>query len=184
MGISASFSGSCADSRADIRGAGEHGRIFRAKSPADYATFGELVREYVASLPFVLDFQDVENEFGRLRDEYGPPSGCALLATLEGAPAGCVGIRSTDTAAIAELKRMYVRPPARSRGLGLALGKAALEVARELGYERLRLDTVAEMVEATGIYESLGFFEIEPYRFNPLPTARFYEATLRAGGSG
>jgi len=61
--------------------------------------------------------------------------------------------------------------------------EAALDAARDLGYERVRLDTVAELVEAARVYEALGFVEIAPYRHNPLPTARFYEVTLGAAGS-
>jgi GNAT superfamily N-acetyltransferase len=145
-------------------------------------SFGALVREYVDSLPFVLDFQDIESELADLAEEYGPPAGCAVLVVIDGEPAGCVAIRALEPPAVAELKRMYLRPSARGRGLGRALAVAALEAARELGYEVVRLDTTAEMVEAAALYKRLGFVEIAPYRHNPLPTARFYEVALRGAG--
>jgi len=134
-------------------------------------------------LPFVLDFQDIDSELAALGEEYGPPRGRALVAEIAGAPVGCVAIRSLEPPAIAELKRMYVRPAARGRGLGRALATAALEAASQLGYEIVRLDTVAEMVEAGAVYRTLGFVEIGPYRHNPLPTARFYELALSKAGS-
>jgi GNAT superfamily N-acetyltransferase len=146
-------------------------------------SFGALVREYVESLPFALDFQDIDSELASLSEGYGPPGGRAVLAEIEGAPVGCVAIRPLEPPAIAELKRMYVRPPARGHGLGRALAGAALDAATDLGYEIVRLDTMAEMVEAVAVYRSFGFVEIEPYRHNPLPTARFYEVSLHQTGS-
>jgi putative acetyltransferase len=148
-------------------------------SADDRASFEELVREYISSLPFSLDFQDVERELAALGEEYGPPGGAALLALLDGEAEGCVGVRSLEPPEVAELKRMYVRPKARGHGLGRALTNAALASARRLGYERVRLDTVAEMKEAARLYESVGFVEIGAYRHNPIPTARYYEVELR-----
>lgn len=147
-------------------------------SADDRASFAELVREYVASLPFSLDFQDVERELAALDDEYGPPGGFALLGFLDGVPVGCTGLRPLELPEVAEMKRMYVRPEARRQGLGRDLAATAIVAARRLGYSRVRLDTVAEMHEAGRVYRSLGFVEIPPYRHNPLPTARFYELEL------
>ncbi len=147
-------------------------------SADDRASFAELVREYVASLPFSLDFQDVERELAAPADEYGPPGGTALLGFLDGLPVGCAGLRPLAPPQVAELKRMYVRPEARRRGLGRELAAAAIASARRLGYSRVRLDTLAEMKEAAQVYRSLGFVEIPPYRHNPLATARFYELEL------
>lgn len=157
-------------------------KIRPATTPADLVRFAALVREYVESLPFPLDFQDVDQELACLGHEYGPPGGCVLLADLEGEAVGCVAIRPLEPPAIAELKRMYLQPRARGWGIGRALAAAALERAGQLGYERVRLDTVAEMVEAAAVYTALGFYEIEPYTYNPLPTARFYETRLPAPG--
>lgn len=170
------------DSDLAERGGDLPGVVRLAESAADFIAFASLVREYVASLPFALDFQDLEHELGALQEEYGPPGGCALLAVLGTEVVGCVALRAFARAEIAELKRMYLRPSARGRGLGLALGRAALVAARRLGYEEVRLDTVAEMVEAARVYGELGFLEIEAYRYNPLPTARFYGVRLDVVG--
>lgn len=159
------------------------GAIRPAVTRDDYTAFGTLVREYVASLPFVLDFQDYEGELAGLEGIYGPPGGAALLAELDGSPVGCAGISSLQPPAIAELKRMYLQPMARGRGLGRALAESALEAAAGLGYEIVRLDTVAELEAANVLYRSMGFVEIAPYRYNPMRTARFYEVALREAGS-
>lgn len=103
---------------------------------------------------------------------------------LDGDPVGCVAVRPFEPPAVAEMKRMYVRPSARGTGTGRALASAALDAARHLGYSRVRLDTVAEMTEAGKIYERLGFAEIGAYRHNPLGTARFYEVMLTARETG
>jgi putative acetyltransferase len=151
-----------------------------AVTAADWASVGELVREYVASLPFPLDFQDVDRELAELETEYGPPGGVALLACMAGSSrdVGTVGVRRFDGAS-AELKRMYVRPEARGTGAGRALAEAAIDHARRLGYRRILLDTVASMRAATALYESLGFRRVPPYRHNPRLDAAFYALDLR-----
>jgi putative acetyltransferase len=76
------------------------------------------------------------------------------------------------------LKRLYVRPGHRRSGAGRALTEAAIRVARELGYARMRLDTVPSMGAARALYRTLGFREITPYRYNPVPGTAFMELDL------
>jgi ribosomal protein S18 acetylase RimI-like enzyme len=79
---------------------------------------------------------------------------------------------------VAELKRLYVRPHARGTGLGVALTEAALRLAREAGYARIRLDTLPTMASAQALYRRLGFREVAPYRANPIPGALYMEYDL------
>lgn len=151
--------------------------VKRAESRSELVAFETLVREYIASLPFSLDFQDVTCELAELPSQYGPPEGAALIAGWAGEPLGCVGLRRLEEG-ICELKRMYVRPAGRGRGLGTALCREALTTARQLGYRAVRLDTVASMHEAGRLYTRLGFVPIPAYTNNPLADARYYGLEL------
>lgn len=141
----------------------------------------QLFQEYADWLQFDLCFQDFEQELADLPGEYGPPTGCVFLAMSDESVAGCVGVRKFGER-VCEMKRLYVRPAFRGQGIGRRLATVAIETARELGYECMRLDTVASMTAAMSLYESLGFANIEPYRHNPIEGARYMELTLGVAG--
>ncbi|HME92129.1 MAG TPA: GNAT family N-acetyltransferase, partial [Myxococcaceae bacterium] len=138
----------------------------------------ELFIEYAAWVGVDLSFQDFERELAGLPGAYAPPRGRLLLAFDEGQLAGCGALRPLEES-IAELKRMFVRPPFRGRGLGRVLAGELLDVAAAIGYQRVRLDTMEAMHEAIALYRSLGFKEIQPYCYSPLPGAIFMELALR-----
>ncbi len=144
-----------------------------AKVPDDIETVRELFQEYAASLGFGLHFQDFDEELSLLPGEYAPPGGCLLLAWDGGEPAGCVALRQFS-GSICEMKRLFVRPQFRDLGYGRRLADEAIRHARKIGYHRMVLDTMASMQAAIGLYGSLGFRDIPPYRYNPLPGARFF----------
>jgi ribosomal protein S18 acetylase RimI-like enzyme len=124
-----------------------------------------------------LDFQDFDGELKELPGEYAPPYGCLLLAEYEKQTAGCVALREFAQC-ICEMKRLHVRPEFRGKGIGRALILAVIEEAQRIGYARMRLDTLPSMKEAITLYRSLGFKEIEPYRYNPVKGAIFMELDL------
>ena len=132
-----------------------------------------LFREYAEGIGVDLSFQGFEEELAALPAGYD----AILVAWLAGEPAGCVGVRSLGDG-ICEMKRLYLRPAARGAGVGRALAEAVIERARALGYTRMRLDTMPSMAAAVTLYRSLGFVEIAPYRFNPVPGATFMELPL------
>ncbi len=148
-----------------------------ASSPHDWKTVDTLVREYLEFLPFHVDFQDIETELATLEVEYGPPDGFALIASRDETDVGMVALHRFSEHD-AEMKRMFVRPEGRGLGVGRALAERTVATASALGYQRILLDTVTFLTAAIGLYQSLGFVEIEPYRHNPLAEARFYALTL------
>ena len=132
-----------------------------------------MLREYAAWLQVDLCFQNFEQELAGLPGDYAPPRGRLLIA--EGA--GCIALRPIDDD-ICEMKRLYVRPEHRGSGLGRRLVQAIIDEARSIGYRRMRLDTMPVMDKAQALYASFGFREIEAYRYNPEPGARFLELDL------
>jgi len=137
-----------------------------------------LFLDYAQSLGFSLCFQGFDEELRTLPGMYAPPRGRLLLAMEGDAPAGCVGLHEWN-AQIAEMKRLYVRPAFRGRGLGRILTDAALADARALGYRSIRLDTIPTLMQpAIALYRELGFREIPPYRDNPIPGALYLELQL------
>lgn len=146
-----------------------------------------LFRDYAASLDIDLSFQDFEREMAALPGEYAPPVGALFLAVEDDGPVvpdavvplGCVAVRPFEDD-ICEMKRLYVTPAGRGRGVGRALAEASLEAAKTLGYRRMRLDTLPSMNAALGLYASLGFHDIPAYRHNPVSGARYLECLLGA----
>lgn len=137
-----------------------------------------LIKEYISLLPFNLYFQDIEEELGNFPGEYSLDNGgTLLLAYINGFPVGVVALRHISNE-ICEMKRLYVKKEVRRRGIGKYLSIALMERARELGYKKMRLDTLHSMVSAISLYKSLGFYEIPPYRYNPFPDALFMEIDL------
>jgi len=152
----------------------------------DVAVLRELFVEYAESLGFELCFQHFDDELEELPGAYAPPSGGALLAVDGGRAVGCVAMRRLDDATC-EMKRLYVRPGHRGRGTGRVLVDAIVGRAKEAGYSRMRLDTVAQMMAAKALYRSVGFVETEAYCLNPLEGAEYFELALASdppGGTG
>ena len=144
---------------------------------ADFVQAHSLFEEYAAGLKIDLCFQGFSQELETLSRMYGPPGGALLLAQMEDGLAGCVAVRPMG-GDICELKRLYVRPAQRGTGLGWRLTETALQIGRDLGYRRIRLDTLPQMAAAQRLYESLGFRDSAPYGAEPMTGQRFMEAVL------
>jgi putative acetyltransferase len=150
----------------------------QAHSPDQVAQARELFLQYAESLGFSLCFQGFDNELAGLPGEYAPPDGRLLLAECEGQLAGCVALHRLGSD-VCEMKRLYLRPVFRGKGLGRALAERIIAEARQIGYQRMRLDTVEPvMKDALAMYRKLGFKEISPYRTNPIAGAKYMELEL------
>jgi putative acetyltransferase len=144
--------------------------VERATRPEQIDEVRRLFTEYAQSLGFSLCFQGFDDEVARL------PQGYDALMLEPGH--GCVGVRKLDVHS-AEMKRLYVRPAGRGKGLGLKLAQAAILEARARGYERIVLDTIrGKMDAAILMYRTLGFREIAPYYDNPIPGALYLALAL------
>jgi putative acetyltransferase len=148
-----------------------------ADSKADFESGQKLFKEYAASLGVDLSFQGFDAELENVHLQYSAPAGALLLAMNNGLAIGCTGIRQLD-AETAELKRMYVQDEYRGLGIGMALLKRSMQRAKELGYKKMRLDTLKNMTKAQELYSSFGFYEIPSYRFNPLEGTIYMEKKL------
>ena len=157
-------------------------KITQALTPEQVTAVRELFLEYAQSLNFSLCFQSFDQELASLPGDYAPPSGRLLLAEFSARRAGCVALhRLAD--GICEMKRLYVRPEFRGHKIGRRLAQAVIAEARAAGYERMRLDTVAPVMrEAVQLYREFGFYEIPPYRPNPMQGTLYMELLLAQPG--
>jgi len=153
--------------------------IVQAETAAQVATARELIEEYAAWLDFKLCFQGFEDEMRSLPGKYAPPAGRLLLALWDGKPAGVIALRPLDEPGLCEMKRLYVRPEFRGHKIGRMLAEQVIREAADIGYSRMRLDTVAgQMDSAIAMYRKLGFKETDPYYQTPVGHTLFMELAL------
>ena len=149
-----------------------------ATSAEDVEIVRKLFREYQTSLGIDLCFQNFEVELAGLPGKYAPPEGRLYLAFEDHQAAGCAGLRKIEEG-VCELKRLYVQPLYRGCGIGRRLTFQAVNDAREIGYDRMLLDTLPSMDRALGLYRDLGFRPVAAYTSNPVEGALFMELKLR-----
>jgi putative acetyltransferase len=152
-----------------------------AETPDDLQAVRELFLDYQASLDVDLCFQGFQQELDQLPGAYAGPAGALVLALVDGAPAGCCGLRAAphiDYPDACEMKRLYVRPAFRGFGLGRLLVDRVLLLGQIGGYATMLLDTLSDMEAARALYQEAGFVEIAPYYHNPLPGAHYLKASL------
>ena len=156
-------------------------RLVCPDTPALFDATREIFREYAQSLGVDLAFQDFEGELVGLPGDYVAPGGRLLLAFVDEELAGCGGFRpiaDVDYANACEMKRLYVRKPFRRFGLGRTIAQSLIDEARRSGYSVMLLDTLDEMEAARSLYVTLGFEDIPPYYYNPLPGAHYLKVVL------
>jgi GNAT superfamily N-acetyltransferase len=152
--------------------------LVQAEAAAQIAQARELFLEYAQSLGFSLCFQNFDKELAGLPGDYAPPEGRLLLAEYQGQLAGCVALHKLEDD-ICEMKRLYLRPQFRGKGLGRVFAERIIAEARQIGYRRMRLDTVEPvMKDAVAMYRRSGFREIAPYCANPIAGTLYMELLL------
>ena len=152
--------------------------LSQAEAPADIDLAHTLFEEYAAGLGISLCFQNFDQELANLPGDYAPPSGRLLIARVGGEVAGCIALRRQDES-VCEMKRLYLRPNFRRKGLGGKMVETILTEAKQIGYSRMRLDTLpGRMDKAISLYRSIGFKEIAPYYDNPVADVLYMELVL------
>ena len=162
-------------------------RLVEASTTAHFQAARALVEEYAAQIGALMGvdlcFQNFAAELSQLPEMYGPGSGCLMLATRGDDWLGCCALRRFGDG-VCEMKRLYVRPAARGTKLGRLLAEGVINKARMLGYRRMVLDTLQEMIAAQALYRSLGFREAKPYYLNPLAGVTYMQLNLATSNTG
>ena len=156
-------------------------QITNKSNPEQIEQVKALFREYANWLSVDLSFQRFEEEMLALPDNYSAPEGALFLAKVNGLPAGCVAVRRFDNSTC-EMKRLFVRDAYKGHGVGKALAAKAIEAGKELGYQRMLLDTLAHMRPAIELYTALGFQPIAAYYDNPISNAVYLSMMLEEDG--
>lgn len=161
--------------------------VIRPARLADIPDVRRMLREYVDWIGLDLAFQEIDEEMAGLPGDYVPPRGALLVAERAGQLVGMIAVRPLPAASgraearsarAAEMKRLFVRPPARGQGLAKQLIAGLLDDARGMGYDEIRLDTLPMMGDAQSLYTSLGFVDIPPYYDTPIAGTRFMALRL------
>lgn len=161
----------------------------RVTWPADLPTVRRLFEEY---RDWLADHRDTSPEaesrvksglslvdqlIAQLPGPYGPPRGEILLWFEDGEQVACGALRELAPNT-GELKRIYVRPDYRGKAFGHPFVRAFMGRARELGYDRLRVDTLPTMAAAIEFYQELGFYPIPAFWPHPVTGALFFERKI------
>jgi len=152
--------------------------IKQAQTTSEIEAIRTLFRQYEELLAVDLCFQRFEEELSSLPGKYSLPEGDLLIAFDGEKAVGCVAVRKLNDG-VCEMKRLFVKPEARRNGLGRKLATQIIAIARELGYEMMRLDTLVKLTEALDLYQTLGFRKTAPYYENPLPGVIYLELDLK-----
>jgi GNAT superfamily N-acetyltransferase len=152
--------------------------IVHCSTNSDFSLAVQIAKDYLRWLNMDLSFQGIEKELLNFASIYGPPNGSFLLGFHDAKLAGGVGLRLFEPK-ICEMKRLFVYDPFKGRGVGRILCTALVKEAKDMGYEKMRLDTLGRMKAAIKLYKSMGFENIGPYRFNPDRTTQYMELSLK-----
>ena len=153
-------------------------KIIEVYSEGHLGEIRTLFQEYERSLGVDLCFQGFQQELDGLPGPYAHPHGAIFLALESRQTMGCVALRKLADG-VCEMKRLFVRPRFRGKGLGRTLAERSIGKAAALGYSTMRLDTLDRLKEALALYDDIGFKRIQPYYYNPLSGVVYFELNLK-----
>ena len=151
--------------------------IIECKTTSDYNIGKSITKDYMKWLNMDLCFQNVDAEFKEFKRMYSKPKGSYIYVKYKNKIAGGVGCRKLENN-ICEMKRLFVYEDMQGLGIGKFLCLKIIKIAKELEYQKMRLDTIEKLDKAILLYQKLGFYNIAKYRENPDPTVRYMELKL------
>jgi carbonic anhydrase len=153
-------------------------KIREASFPQDQKNLVSLVNEYFAWLELPASHRGFEDEMSKIEIHYTPPSGCFLIAEVDGVLVGCVGLLAHDIQ-VAEIKRLYVRPSHRGHALGEKLMNAIIHKTQQLGFLKLILGAIPKTKMAQALYAQLGFSETSAFYDDPIEGTKFFQMAVK-----
>ena len=153
-------------------------KLKECKELNDFKDALKLTEKYFEWLKIDLDNMEVSQGVEDFSKTYSDPDGCFVLAlNQDNQVVGGVGIKEADDKTC-ELKRLFVIPEYFGNQLGFKLCSHIIKIASELGYSRIKLDTLKKLTDANKLFTRLGFTEAEPYKNNPDNELVFLELNL------
>jgi carbonic anhydrase len=144
------------------------------RSSTHFSLAKKLTQDYMLWLGEDLFYQGIEKEFEIFHKMYNKPIGCFIFAMINGSVAGGVGVRFLAEG-ICEMKRLFVYDKFRGHQLGKILSEELIKVSKDLGYKKMRLDTIPRLDNALKLYQELGFYQIPKYYENPDDRVIYFE---------
>ena len=124
-----------------------------------------------------LEIQKYDNEIDNLEDKYGMPWGRLYIAFYENQVAGCIALRKLNETEC-EMKRLYVKPEFRNKGIAKMLVEKVVSDSKGIGYSSMLLDTLPFLQTAIKMYRKMGFYEIGCYNDSPLDSTIYMKLDL------
>lgn len=142
-----------------------------------FAEYTDMLIANDSSFKEYLAIQNYDDELNHLEEKYGTPCGRLYLACCDGETAGCIGLKKIDENNC-EMKRLYVRPQFRGKGISKLLIQKIIDDAKEVGYSHMLLDTLPFLESAIHVYESFGFYRTDCYNNSPMATSIYMKLDL------
>ncbi len=142
-----------------------------------FDAYTRMLVENEPGFDYYLGLQNYDDEVKDLRSKYGLPGGRLYIAIFKGRVAGCIALRKFDEENC-EMKRLYVKPDFRDKGIGRKLIDKLIEDGKEIGYKYMLLDTLPSLNIALSLYESYGFKVVPPHSHSPIENSIFMRLNL------
>lgn len=154
-----------------------YGYDFKDEIRTLFTEYTEYLIENDGKFKEYLEIQKYDDEIEHLESKYGLPYGRLYIAYYENKVAGCIAMRKLNDAEC-EMKRLYVKPEFRNKGIAKRLVEKIISDAKEIGYSNMLLDTLPFLQTAIKMYNKMGFYEIECYNNSPMDNTIYLKLDL------